>query len=361
MLHVALAGLLAGSLALSPADGDGPGDAKKTPNTDKPAAETVALPGVFDTASRAPESITVDTYAQGRPVAEAPIKIWAQYAYGQADERYDLQGDSAPLVGFGNNREVISQRIAVGAQLNFISFPRFRFGVGGQLQIAKNEFNANDGSVSPIGVPDLESDFGLQQVKVYGVLRGQTLGIHGGYAFDLGDDQEFGEPVAALGGARLPSNLAVSDGRDAIFFGADFDYPSERFRLFGGIDYYMLQGIDDDPNTAEFEDQFGDDDFLNFTAGAGVKFGFVELGAAAQIQTRFDQPTLRSVGTTPGIGSHIGNVVPYLRLSPPSLPASIYIKGSTLDEYFDYGYSIGGANTVKAGIGFTAGLSVGFQ
>ena len=358
MLHVALAGLLAGSLALSPPDGTG--DAKQAPNADKPAAESVATPGVFETA-QAPQSITVDTYAQGRPAAEAPIKLWVQYAYGNASEIYDRQGETRDLTfagGAGGNREAVSQRVQVGAQINFISFPRFRFGVGGQLGIAKNELNVEGGN-DALGVGDLESDFGLQQVKVYGTLRGQTLGLHGGYSFDLGNEQEFGEPVVALGGIRLPTNLANSDGRDAIFFGADFDYPSERFRLFGGIDYYMLQTPDE--GSQEAIEDLDNDDFLNFAAGAGVKFGFIELGAAAQIQTRFDQPTLRNVGATSGIGSHIGSVVPYLRLSPPSLPASIYVKGATPDEYFEYGYPIGGANTVKANIGFTVGLSVGFQ
>ena len=346
MLHVALAGLLAGSLALSPPDGTG--DDKKAPNADKPAPEAVSTPGVFE-AAQAPQSITVDTYAQGRPAAEAPVKLWVQYAYGNANEIYDRRGESQDLTLGGLAREAVSQRVQVGGQINFISFPRFRFGVGGQLNIAKNELNAQDGATQPI--PDLESDFGLQSVKVYGTLRGQTLGLHGGYSFDLGSDQEF------TGG--VPTNLSNSDNRDAIFFGADFDYPSERFRLFGGIDYYMLQTPDEGSRDAQ--ENLDNDDFLNFAAGAGVKFGFVELGAAAQIQTRFDQPTLRNVGATSGIGSHVGSVVPYLRLSPPSLPASIYIKGATPDEYFEYGYPIGGANTVKANIGFTVGLAVGFQ
>ena len=354
MLHVALAGLLAGSLALSPPDGTG--DDKKAPNADKPAPEAVSTPGVFE-AAQAPQSITVDTYAQGRPAAEAPIKLWVQYAYGNANEIYDRRGESQDLTFAGGTREAVSQRVQVGGQINFISFPRFRFGVGGQLNIAKNELNVVSGDALSVG--DLESDFGLQSVKVYGTLRGQTLGLHGGYSFDLGNEQEFGEPVVALGGARLPTNLSNSDNRDAIFFGADFDYPSERFRLFGGIDYYMLQTPDEGSRDAE--EDLDNDDFLNFAAGAGVKFGFVELGAAAQIQTRFDQPTLRNVGATSGIGSHVGSVVPYLRLSPPSLPASIYIKGATPDEYFEYGYPIGGANTVKANIGFTVGLAVGFQ
>ena len=97
MLHVALAGLIAGSLALTPPDG--PGDEKKTPNTDKQAPEAAALPGVFETGAQAeaPEAVVIDTYAMGRAVGEAPIKIWAQYAYGVADEIYDRSGDSQTL------------------------------------------------------------------------------------------------------------------------------------------------------------------------------------------------------------------------------------------------------------------------
>ena len=353
MLHVALAGLLAGSLALTPPDGTG--DDKKNPNADKPATESAAVPGVFETAA-APQSITVDTYAMGRPVAEAPIKLWVQYAYGTADEIYDRSGDSQPLgIGGGvtlpngvtttaSTGEVVSQRVAVGAQINFLSFERFALGVGAQLGIAKNEFNV-DGTPGTLGIGDLESSFGLQQVKVYGTARGRVLGVHGGYAFDLGDE--------ATPGA-IPTDLANSDGRDAIFFGADFDYPSERFRLFGGIDYFALESGPD-------SDLIEGGDFLNFAFGTGLRLSFFEIGAAAQLQTRFDEPTLQSVGTTSGIGSHIGTIVPYLRISPPSLPASIYVKGATPDEYFEYGAGIGGGNSVKPGIGITAGLSVGFN
>ena len=352
MLHVALAGLIAGSLALTPPDGTG--DDKKNPNTDKPTTESVATPGVFETAAEAegPQAVTVDTYAMGRPVAAAPIKLWAQYAYGIADEIYDRSGDSQDLTFNGatvlGQREAVSQRIAVGAQINFISLPRFVIGAGAQLGIAKNELSAENDQFEA-AFPTLESSFGLQQVKVYGTARGRVLGIHGGYAFDLGDEQEFA--------AGVPTNLANSDGRDAVFVGADFDYPSERFRLFGAIDYYSLA----EEEGGDFNDAITGGDFLNFAFGTGLRFGIGEIGAAFQIQTRFDEPTLENVGTTNGIGSHIGTVVPYLRISPPNLPASIYVKGATPDEYFEYGYGIGGSNSVKPKIGVTAGLSIGFN
>lgn len=351
MLHVALAGLIAGSLALTPPDGTG--DDKKNPDTDKPTTESVATPGVFETANEAPQSVTVDTYAMGRPVAAAPIKLWVQYAWGKADEIYDRQGESQDLtfngIGALGQREAVSQRVAVGAQINFLSLPVAAIGVGAQLNIAKNSLNAVT-QPNATAIPDLESSFGLQQVKVYGTARGRVLGIHGGYAFDLGDQQTI------AGG--VPTDLSASDGRDAIYFGADFDYPSERFRLFGGIDYYALQSGSNVAGAPNVDDG---GDYLNYTFGTGFRFGIGEIGAAFQLQTRFDEPTLANVGTADGIGSHIGTVVPYLRISPPSLPASIYVKGATPDEYFEYGLGIGGSNSVKPKIGVTAGLSIGFN
>ena len=359
MLHVALAGLIAGSLALTPPDGTG--DDKKNPNVDKPATESVATPGVFETApAEGPQSVTVDTYAMGRPVAAAPIKLWVQYAYGTADEYYDRSGNDQNLNVGGGVRlpngaftagsvgQAVSQRIAVGAQVNFISLSRFALGAGAQLGIAKNEFDVE--TPGTLGIQTLESSFGLQQVKVYGTARGRVLGIHAGYAFDLGEE-------ATANANGIPTDLANSDGRDALFLGADFDYPSERFRLFGGIDFYNLYSS----GTPETNDFRIGGDFLNFAFGTGLRFGIGEIGAAFQLQTRFDEPTLENVGTTRGIGSHIGTVVPYLRISPPNLPASIYVKGATPDEYFEYGYGIGGSNSVKPGIGITAGLSVGFN
>ncbi|MGB3542921.1 MAG: hypothetical protein WBA11_08365 [Rubrivirga sp.] len=351
---------MAGSLALTPPDDTG--DDKKSAAADKAPTEAVAMPGVFELNAEEPETITLDTYALGRPAASAPIKLWAQYAYGTASDRYALNNDVERLAIANETAtgEAISQRIAVGAQINFLSFERFRLGGGAILGIAKNEFSL-DGN-DPLGVGSLESDFGLQQIKVYGIARGKVVGIHGGYAFDLGDDQEFTEPIAALGGAQLPSNLARSDNRDAVFFGADFDYPSERFRLLGGIDYYLLNDANDNPNTVgENEMEISGGNFLNFAFGAGLRFPVFEIGAVLQLQTRFDEPTLENVGTTAGIGSHIGMVVPYLRISPPNLPASLYIKGATPDEYLEYGYPLGGANSVQPGLGFTAGLSIGFE
>ncbi len=355
MLHVALAGLLAGSLALSPPTDTG--DDKKSAG-DKAPTEAVATPGVFELNAEEPESITLDTYAMGRPAASAPIKLWAQYAYGTAADYYALNNDvqRINLGGSANgNAEVVSQRVAVGAQVNFISLPKFAIGAGAQLGIAKNELNFDD-DAGPLGAGNLESDFGLQHVKVYGTVRGPVVGIHAGYAFDLGSQQTVAA-IPGAGGAVFPQDLSNSDGRDALMIGADFDYPSERFRLVGGVDFYNLyEGTNVIGAPSE-----GGGDFLNFAFGAGLRFPVFELGAVLQLQTRFDEPTLENIGTTSGIGSSIGTVVPYLRISPPNLPASIYVKGATPDEYLEYGAAIGGQNSVQPGLGFTAGLSIGFE
>ena len=360
MLQVALAGLLAGSLALSPPDGTG--DAKKTPNADKPAAESVATPGVFETAAQGPLTITQDTYAFGVPADAAPIKIWASYAYGKAEQVWDRRGEDNELEIAGTNGDILSQRINVGAQINFISFPAFKLGGGGQLTVAKNRFDVGEDG-DPLSIGDIESDFGLQGVKVYGTLRGRTLGLHGGYIFDLGDERETRAQALPNGATvDLPTTLSTSDGRDAVFFGADFDVPSDRYRVFGGIDYFILQNSE-----AEAEEDFEvGTDLLNFMFGAGVKLSVFEVGAALQIQTRFNSPIVENISTASGnnaagIGSHAGTVSPYIRISPPSLPVSLFVKGAVQDEYTDFGYAIGGANSVQPTIGFTAGLTVGFE
>ncbi len=355
MLNVALVGLLAGSLSLA-TPGTG-GDEKKTPNADKPAAEATApeaSASVFGTPEALTEddvqSLTQDTYAYGFPSDVAPIKLWVQYGLGfTSAEQWDTSGDDA-TVPFG---EVKSQRIGVGAQVNLISFPAFKFGVGSQLNVAGN--NAEDnGMLGPFALQN--SDFGLQQLKVYGTARGRVVGVHGGYIFDFGDE-------AVLDPAAGTYTLGNSDGRNALMFGADFDYPSEVVRLFGGVDYFHLARDSNDASDAE-----GDDDIWNFLMGAGVKFSIVEVGAALQIQTRMAAPTNTAFGSASGlgvgqdgVGGHAGTVAPYLRLSPPSLPASLFIKGAVLDEYTEYGYAIGGANSPKPKVGFTAGLTIGFE
>ena len=401
MLNVALVGLLAGSLALGPITGDGDDD-KKNKDKDSPRTAENATPGVFETdapsSAQDLDAITADTYALGIPSDAAPIKLWASYAYGTADDIWTTNGE-ASMDGDGTDGQsfsvagtpgdkITTQRINVGAQINAINFSSFKVGAGALLTVAKNEFTATGQSAFTNGVGDLESDFGLQGLKVFGTARGRVVGVHGGYIFDFGSEREFGEQAranTALGELPLSQNaagdvqptplvagdasfqplllptLSNSDGRDAITFGADFDYPSERFRLFGGIDYFMLQGIDDDENTAADESLYDNDDLLNFMFGAGVKLSIVEIGAALQIQTRYDNPIVADVGTVRSVGSHAGTIAPYLRISPPNLPASLFVKGAVQEEYTEFGYALGGANSPKPDLGFTAGLSIGFE
>jgi hypothetical protein len=161
----------------------------------------------------------------------------------------------------------------------------------------------------------------------------------------------------------VPTNLANSDGRDAIFFGGDFDYPSERFRLFGGVDYFMLQ---DATVAGPAGDVTVDDDsyILLFNMGAGLRFSVFELGAAAILRTRTNNPggdRLNIVDGANATGSHAGTIAPYLKISPPSIPVSLFVQGAVMDQYEDYGYAIGGGNDIKPSIGFTAGLTIGFE
>lgn len=386
MLNVALVGLLAGSLALGTPDGD---DDKKKNTSDSPRTAENMTPGVFETARAAegPQTTTQETYAFGRSSDASPFKLWVSYAWGEAESIWDTNGEDGELAVATSNGDIVSQRANVGAQINFFSLPSFKIGAGASLTAAKNEFQVgeNPGSSFTNGIGDIESDFALQGLKVYGTARGRVAGIHGGYIFDFGSEGEFGDqatidgaqfggqlgatvpvsinaggvvrPTALVAGDAsfqpllLPTTLSNSDGRDAINFGADFDYPSDRFRLFGGVDYYQLQG----------EGEGNGDDFLNFMFGGGVKFSVFELGASAQIQTRHANPTVGNIGTTTGIGGHAGTVSPYLRISPPMIPASIFIKGAVQEEYTEFGYPIGGANSVKPSIGFTAGLTLGFE
>jgi hypothetical protein len=252
---------------------------------------------------------------------------------------YLPNGTETPLTG---GSEVTSQRAAVGVQLNVINFTNFKFGVGGQLNVAQDKVAIGGTTVS-------ESAFGLQGVKLYGAFRGRVVGIHGGYMLDL----------AAVPDAS--ASRSSSDQRDAIFFGADFDYPSERFRLFGGVDYFMPQSGDvvactiaDCSTTATATDDTKDN-ILMFTIGAGLRFSVFEVGAALLMRAQDER------GFVNASGAHAGTIAPYLRISPNSIPVSIFVKGAVAREYTDYGYALGGGNDIKAGLGFTAGLTIGFE
>lgn len=363
MLNVALVGLLAGSLAVSTTDDGKKGTADSKPDA-APVAAALAGPSIFTPTSddAGPETVQ-DTYAFGIASRESPIKLWASYGRGTVDERYDTAGEAQPI-GFGDGAvgEATAQRLLFGGEIGLpVGLFGFGLSAGAQLSLAKNELTVT--TPGPVIAGDLNSDFGLQAVKVYGSARAGAIGLHAGYQFDIADEQAFTQPAAFPAGTNVPSDLANSDGRDAAFFGADFDYPARNFRLFGGIDYFDLYSTPDNattPNNETTDNPSNDDDYMNALFGAGFKFSVFEVGAALQIQARFGNPINPPLGFR-GIGASSGTIAPYLRISPPQIPASIFIKGAVQDEYGEFGYSLGGSNAVKTDLGFTVGLSVGFE
>jgi hypothetical protein len=339
MLQLALTALLAGSLIAGGLDGDKDKDKDKA-NAQQPI-ESILVP--HDDAADEDDPI-LDTYALGR-TERIPIKLWVGYGWAEDEEFYDANGEERDI---GDN--ITAQRAFVGAQINVINFTNFSVGAGGQLIAADTKVGAG---ASPSG-GDVESGFGLQNAKVYGLIRGRTLGVHGGYIFDLGDDEDL---ATLLSGGEIPN----SDQVNAWFVGADFDYPSERFRLFGGIDYFNR-----DEYGTNFTGLSGsaieDDEIVVFTAGAGLKISWVEIGAAALLRTNLAINRLVSLNPAAAAfgGGHQGSIAPYLRLSPPAFPVSISVKGAFLSEYADYGYSLGGASDLVTHKGFTVTASLGF-
>lgn len=376
MLNVALVGLLAGSLAI------GGGDNKNPQSGDKPTADN-AVPGIFTQSVPAPTALSPETiqdsYAFGIANRATPVRVWASYAMGETDGIWNASGDEGTpaqnLQLAGTDGEIKTTRANFGAEIGVpVSLFGFGLGIGGQITLARNSFNESDTQVAtnnPPGFPaggllagsNLTSgSLGPQAIKAYAIARAGALGLHGGYHFDLGDDRGYGDPQPALGGLRLPTTLASSDGRDAIFFGADFDYPSSFVRLFGGVDYYLIQADGfNDPNTAEDESLRDGDDIMNALFGAGFKLSIFELGAALQIQARLSQPLVGGLGTTEGVGASAATIAPYLRISPRVIPVSIFIKGAVQEEYTEFGYALGGSNSPRPGLGFTAGLTYGFE
>ncbi|MEL7360880.1 MAG: hypothetical protein AAFN13_02305 [Bacteroidota bacterium] len=417
MINLALVALLSGSLLFGSPDGEKPDGTKKDATTTEQAAtESAASQSVVVIGDEATpsdeEDITNDTFALGRSADEAPVKLWVSYAYGVVSEAYDANGDDVDYAASGFvPGEITSQRILVGGQINLINFPRFKFGGGAQLVIGQNVFDVENGTTTfPVIAPtqtgvgatlgdvpyeSIETAFGLQSLKVYGMLQGKTLGLHGGYIFDLGEDREFTTSdiqnvVTATGatttvtGYQRRSNFNSTDLQDAIFFGADFDYPADWFRIFGGVDYFLLlDGEEDvietdlDPTSGTFgqqsqgvEELDGINDLLVFKAGLGFRVSFFEIGAALQLRTQLDETfvsdgfasaSLATATPTPASGGHQGSILPYLIIRPPNFPAALSLKGGVQNEYADYGLSLGGANDFKTNFGFTATLSIGFD
>jgi len=338
MLHLALAAMLVGSPLTASTDRPTEGDKDKAPRTEAPV-------GIVKASAAAEEAPINDTYSFGRE-EPTPIKLWVGYAWGRTSETYNAVGDRAPL-GQGTVDEVVVQRAFVGAQADFLSLPFARLGVGAQLMMGSNDLTASAAGAGA-GVNSIDTGFGLHSVKMFAHARGRALGVHGGYILDLGDDPAEGDPTFT----------SISDGRDAIFVGASFDYPSEVFRLFGGIDYFMLQDNTERAGPAGTTQS----DLLVFNMGTGVRISWVEVGAAAIISTTLG-PTVtvapQQGQSAPG-ATHVGSLVPYVRLSPPALPVSLSIRGAVNRQYADTGFTIGGARQPASDFGLTVAATFGF-
>ena len=120
MPNLALIALLSGSLFAAP-----DGDCKKERTCERDQAP-VALEATNDT-----RSIVGDTYAFGRAADSAPIKLWVEFGRGTTEEIYHPNGTEIPT-----GTKVTGMRGAVGVQLNVVNTSSFKFGVGGQLNIA---------------------------------------------------------------------------------------------------------------------------------------------------------------------------------------------------------------------------------
>lgn len=315
MLHLALVALLAGSPNLGGPDSD-----QDKAKVYRAESEVVVEQAVADGED---DAIINDTYSFGRS-SRLPVKLWLGYGRGVIDKGYLPNGSEADIP------EVTAQRAFVGAQLNVVNLPAFNLGIGGQLTMASNE--VTEGPVT------FESGFKLQNAKVFGMLRGDVLGVHGGYIFDLGpetDEASFED-----------FEIGNSDEVDAWFIGIDFDYPAEHFRLFGALDYF----------NRDFDAPMDDGELLVFNMGAGVRFAFVELGVSSLWRSDLG---LNTLGAPTG-GGHQISLAPYLILSPQAFPVSISVKGAVLGEYADYGFSLGGAGDYVTNKGFTVAATLGF-
>ncbi|MEL6615496.1 MAG: hypothetical protein AAFQ43_07150 [Bacteroidota bacterium] len=361
MLNLALVGLLAGSLLTVPTTGDDEKD-DKTKKADAQESVVIIDAPEVDAAALEVRPSVQDSWALGR--SASPIKLWIEGGFGTAESIYNTRGEEAEcMVGGGallSSCDIKSQRALVGVEVTPLQLANFGVSIGGTLSAAKNELEPGSDNVGLL-TESLESDFSVQNLKIYGAARGRVLGVHAGYLLDLGDEQQFSGPI--------PQDIVRSDNRDAINLGVDFDYPAgESFRLFGGIDYYQILENEDvyGPSTGG-ENEFGEegDGLWNFVFGGGFKASIFELGVAAQIVARDRQPVDRNgegtPGTTPNIGGYVSTLSPYLRISPPNLPVGLYLKGGLMDEYNTYGLGIDGANGPKPNFGLTGGLSIGFN
>lgn len=276
-----------------------------------------------------------------------PGQAYVNYSYGSFDKVYN--NDSKEV---NDNGTTTLQRAAIGGSYNVAQAGDLGVYVGVEFAMASSKKAMTTPNTT------IESGFKPQSVGVGVGVRGPSYSFGVAYQHDLG-------PKYELSGTTL--SIPNSDQSPALALGAEAYTPFAGFTMTAGANYYLTLKKDQSlfvagSTTPIVTASVDPADYLDVHVGAAYRVAdIVELGLQARYLKTFEGSATvgNTTSTTEKAGYAIG-VVPYLTLSPESIPAQITISGSTTREYTPYGLTLGGQNLPVGRAGVTVGLRYGF-
>ncbi len=287
-------------------------------------------------------------------------QFYVNFGYGTVEQYYDNDGDlqdlgdiTLPTGTQDLGAEVQSYAVHVGGTYALSQIGTMKVRLGADLSLYDRRFQSD--GFAPIGLDaqDQSSGFAPQNLSVYGEIAQPAYKLRAGYFFDLGPE---------AGGA---DELENTDMQNAVMLGISGQYPTETFRLFAGLDYFItLKGELDDGT------EFDTGDVAVVHAGAGFRIiPSAEIGATLlyRINTEGELGDLSGgdvdANGAPNefAGGNSVGIAPYVTYAPMNSPYQFYVKGAVQREYYDYGYTVAGENDIAPRLGFTVGLIYGLD
>ncbi len=210
---------------------------------------------------------------------------------------------------------------------------------------------------------DASSGFAPQNLTVFGELGTQTYSVRAGYLLDLGPDTDPDDL----------ENYSNTDEQDAIQLGASAQYPTDRYCLYGGLDYVLTLQSERGSNDTEFDEG----NILHFHAGGALHFAEAfELGVTLLYRINTEGyfgdidgddlpgsasrglPTEAASGSALGVAPHLSYTAAESPFAAGS-PIQIFAKGALQREYQDYGYTFSGNDDIAPTLGVTVGINMG--
>ncbi len=265
-------------------------------------------------------------------------EAWLNIGYGTASQAYDSTGSAKDMGG-----SYSALNLYLGGSYDFYSLPAATFFGGADFRLSQHSFSPDTGK-------GVSSGFSFQNLIFFFGVKGPFYKGKFGFLIDLGPKWMEDTTV----------EFGNTDEQNALMLSFDASVPHPMFALSAGFSLFIT--FQKSTKFYGLNAKVDQGDFLAFYPKLGYKFAVGEAGLELLYR-------IRSTGklvlvdynmTLPIESSNQFSLIPYVVINPPALPVSFFIKGSIVDEYLPYGFSLMGKNEPVTRLGFTLGGKIRF-